>query len=171
MLISQETYDKLNGLVGHYFAMNAFSDNIAYNLGAYDFKNIEAIYHEQMAHWYTKEVDEVTDMMLSLDARPVRKPIPGFEKDYGGNLVDIFDDNLKAVNEFRDDILATLEMAELNGDVEAKLALEDFLEDFIPYRKQSEIWARYAHMYEGNEKSFEQRFGQITRLIGQADDD
>ena len=110
--------------------------------------------------------DTLSNAMLSLDARPVRLPVAGFDKDYGGNLVEMFDDNYRETENFRNDIVRTLEVAELNDDVEMKLALEDFLTDFVPYRKQAEVWATYAHRYEGNEKSLEQRFERLT-FIGQ----
>lgn len=171
MQISEETRSKLNELVGSCFAMNAFCDNLAYNFGYYDYRNIESIYHELFAHHFTSIVDGLTDTMLSLDTRPVRLAIPGYEKDYNGNLVEAFDENLRACEDFRNKIVATLELAEFNNDVEIKLFLEDFLEDFVPYRKQAEVWARYAHRYEGNERSFEQRFGQLTTIGANEDDD
>lgn len=170
-MVSQETTQKLNELVERYFSMNGFSDNLAYNFAHYDYRNIEKIYHAAWAHWFTNEVDSVTDMMLSLDARPVRLPVAGYDKDYKGNLVEMFDDNLRAAEEFREAIVQTLDVAELNDDVEVKLALEDFLMNFVPYRKQAEVWARYAHRYEGNERSLEQRFGQLTTIGSTADED
>lgn len=171
MLMTEDTRNALNDLVAACFDMNAFCDNLTYNLGAYDYKQIENILHERVAHSYPVLSDTITDMMLSLDARPVRNGIPTYDKDYRGNIVELFDDHERKTNEFRDKIVRTLELAELNGDTEVKLALEDFLEDFVPYRKQAEIWARYAHRYEGNEKSFEQRFDKITTVLGNAEDD
>lgn len=173
MLMSQETYNKLNELLERCFSMNSFSDNVAYNLGFYDYRNMESIYHTQWAHFFTgdKMADALSDMMLSLDARPIRLPVAGYERDYEGNLVEMFDDNLRAAEEFRTAIVQTLEVAELNEDTEVKLALEDFLMEFVPYRKQAEVWARYAHRYEGNERSLEQRFGNLTTIGQDVEDD
>lgn len=171
MLMSEDTRIAVNELIGACFDFNAKSDNIAYNLGYYDFKSIEGIYHSVWAHHWPDAADSLSDMMLSLDARPVRTAVPAYSEDFNGNLIAMFDENYKAVTEFREKALRTLELAELNGDTEVKLALEDFVEDLVPYRKQAEIWARYAHRYEGNEKSFEQRFDKITSVIGGSEDD
>ena len=170
-MVSQETVDRVNTLMAKAFDYNGFSDNVAYNLGFYDYRNIEGIYHEKWAHVFPEMADVLSSLLLSLDARPVRLPIGSYTKDYKGNLVEMFDDNLRAAEEFRAEIIQTLDVAELNDDVEVKLALEDFLEDFVPYRKQAEVWARYAHRYEGNERSFEQRFANLTTIGSAADDD
>lgn len=170
-MVSQETVDKVNGLMAKSFDFNAFADNVAYNLGFYDYRNIESIYHEKWAHIFPDLADVLSSLLLSLDARPVRMPIGSYTKDYKGNIVEMFDDNLRAAEEFRAEIIQTLDVAELNDDVEVKLALEDFLVNFVPYRKQAEVWARYAHRYEGNERSLEQRFGQLTTIGSAADED
>lgn len=170
-MVSQETVDRVNALIAKCFDFNSFSDNIAYNLAAADYNRTESLYHEAWAHHMSFIADDLSTMLLQLDARPVRLPIGSYTKDYKGNLVEMFDDNLRAAEEFRAEIIQTLDVAELNDDVEVKLALEDFLEDFVPYRKQAEVWARYAHRYEGNERSFEQRFANLTTIGSAADDD
>ena len=171
MQVSRETIEKVNHLIQECFSFNAFSDNIAYNLGYYDYRNIEDIYHSLWAHHMSTIADVLSSTLLSLDARPIRLPVAGYERDYEGNLVEMFDDNLRAAEEFRTAIVQTLEVAELNEDTEVKLALEDFLMEFVPYRKQAEVWARYAHRYEGNERSLEQRFGNLTTIGQDAEDD
>ena len=37
---------------------------------------------------------------------------------------------------------------------------------FEPYRKQADIWFKYAERYEGDDKSFDVHFDDITVLIG-----
>ena len=46
-MVSQETVDRVNTLMAKAFDYNGFSDNVAYNLGFYDYRNIEGIYHEK----------------------------------------------------------------------------------------------------------------------------
>ena len=170
MLMSEDTRNALNDLLGATFGLNAFLDNLAYNLKFDDYNRLEDVTH-QFAHWAPEAADQLSDMMLSLDARPVRLSIPTYDKEYRGNIVELFDDMYKVVLDYRDKITRTLELAELNGDTEVKLALEDFLEDFVPYRKQAEVWVRFAHRYEGNEKSLEQRIDKITTVFNITDDD
>lgn len=171
MLMSEDTRNRLNELLAACFTLNAFSDNIAYNLGIADYNNIENIYHTHWAHHFTEIADVLSGLMLKLDTRPIRLPVTGYDTDYNGNLVEMFADNLKAANEYRDNIVTVLEVAELNGDIEVKLALEDFLTAFIPYRKQAEVWHTYALRYQGSERSFEHRFAALSSLIAPGEEE
>ena len=84
MLMSEETRDQLNELVRLSFDANSVVDNFAYNLAYYDYPNIEGIVHELFAHKFPEFADILTNMMIELDARPLRKGINTHDKDYNG---------------------------------------------------------------------------------------
>lgn len=170
MLISEETREQLNGLVGLSFDANSVVDNFAYNLAYYNYPNIEEIVHEYFAHKFPDFADFLTDMMIELDARPVRKAMEAHDKDYQGNLVKIFEDNLFMCDDYRRAIIQVIEVAELNEDYEVKIKLEEFLAMFNTYRKQASVWYEYAKRYEGDYKTFDVHFEEFTKYINTSED-
>lgn len=170
MLMSEETREQLNELVKISFDANAVVDNLAYNLAYYDYPNIEKIIHGSFAHKFPVFADILTDMMLELDARPVRKAIFAHEEDYEGNLVKIFEDNLNMCEEYRRAIIQVIEVAELNEDYEVKIKLEEFLSMFNTYRKQASVWYKYAKRYENDHKAFDVHFSDFTKYISISED-
>ena len=165
MLISEETRDQLNELVRLSFDANSVVDNFAYNLAYYDYPNTEGIVHGSFAHKFPEFADILTDMMIELDARPIRKSIETHDKDYNGDLLKIFEDNLSMCDDYRKAIIQVIEVAELNEDYEVKIKLEEFLTMFNNYRKQASVWYKYAKRYEGNYKSFDVHFEEFTKYI------
>lgn len=165
MQMSEETWSRLNVLLGLTFACNAESDNIAYNIDYAHYPRAGKIYHEAWAHHFPEIADELSDMMIQLDARPVRLALPEFTQDFGGDIVAMFKANLDMAEKYRLEIAKTLEIAEYNGDYEPKLFLEDFLISFMPYRKQAEVWYAEAVRYKENAKSFDARFDKFTTYI------
>ena len=170
MLISEETRDQLNELVRLSFDANSVVDNFAYNLAYYDYPNIEGIVHESFAHKFPEFADVLTDMMIELDVRPVRKSIETHDKDYNGDLLKIFEDNLSMCDDYRKAIIQVIEVAELNEDYEVKIKLEEFLTMFNNYRKQASVWYKYAKRYEGDYKSFDVHFEEFTKYISTSKD-
>lgn len=164
MQISQETVDKINWLSGQMFSANACLDNLAYNLGHLDLPHMEEIVHSKVAHAAPLWADVLSDLLLEFDARPIRLPVQGFNKDYQGDVVAIFEDMYSLMNELLNDTKATIDVAELNDDVEVKLELEDFLEDLVPYAAQARLWLKTARRYVGNEVSFDIHFAQFTNI-------
>ena len=172
MQMTKETEARLNDLLGLTFACNAESDNIAYNIDYAHYPKVGSIYHESWAHHFPAIADEILDMMIQLDSRPVRKALPEFVQDFQGDIVAMFGANLAMAEKYRQEIIKTIEIAEYNGDYEVKLFLEDYLVGFMPYRKQAEVWAVEAQRYKGNEKSFDARFDKFTTFIDiEGDDD
>ena len=165
MLISEETRDQLNELVKFSFDANAVVDNYAYNLAYYHFPNIEKIVHKSFAHKFPAFADILSDLMIELDARPIRKGIESHDEDFNGDLYKIFDGVLGLCNDYRKSIIKTIDVAELNEDYEVKIKLEEFLLMFEPYRKQADIWFKYAQRYQGDDKSFDVHFEDFTVLI------
>lgn len=165
MQMFKETYDKMNYLLGKSFDCNAQTDNFAYNIDYARYPVTADIFHHSFAHEFPVFADTVSDLMIRLDSRPIRKQINGYDKDYEGDLAAIFADNLLMCETYRQDIIDTIEVAEFNGDYEVKIKLEEFLLGFVPYRKQADIWAEMAKRYEGNYKSFEARMETFTTFI------
>lgn len=171
MLISEETKTQLNELVRLSFDANSVVDNLAYNIAYYDYPNIEKVIHEDFAHKFPAFADRLTNLMIKVNARPVRKGVDAHEEDYEGNLVKIFEDNLKMCDDYRMAIIQVIEVAELNEDYEIKIELEEFLNSFINYRKQADVWYKYAKRYEGDYKSFDVHFEEFTKFIEMSDED
>jgi hypothetical protein len=165
MLIAQETCDKLNLLIAKTFEMNAFADNAAYNIDFSQYPQTSELYHEVFAHHFPAIADVLSSLMIKLNARPVRYPLPGYTDDYDGNIRKIFEDTATMCEIYRKEIIATIEIAEDNSDFEVKIALEDFLLKFLPYRKQADIWATEAARYEDDYKSFDARIPVFTTFI------
>lgn len=165
MLISTETRDQLNELVKFSFDANAVVDNYAYNLAYYHFPNIEKIVHKAFAHKFPVFSDVITDMMIQLDARPVRKGIGTHDEDFNGDLLKIFEGILALSDDYRRAVIETIEVAEMNDDYEVKIQMEEFLVMFEPYRKQADIWLKYAERYRDDYKSFDVHFEDFTVLI------
>ena len=169
MLISEATRDQLNELVKYSFDANSVVDNYAYNLAYYRYPNIEKIVHGSFAHKFPEFADIITDMMIRLDARPVRKNVEKHEEDFDGNLYKIFEGVLGLCNDYRKSIIKVIEVAELNEDYEVKIRLEEFLVMFEHYRKQADIWFEYAKRYQDDYKSFDVHFADFTTLISVVD--
>lgn len=167
MLISEETKEQLNLLLGDFFGHNSEADNLAYNLADSCYPNISTIYHKSFAHFFTGDemADGISDLMDLLDARPVRKAVSAHEVNYNGDIKKIFFDNLEMCDRCRSAIIKGIELAEMNEDVEVKIYLEELLMKFMPYRKQASVWAKYAERYENDYKSFNIHFNDITTYI------
>lgn len=171
MLMSQQSKEKLNELLRMTFDFNAFADNIAYNLGFYHFPRTEALFHEAYAHHFPEIADEVSNLMIKLDARPVRLGLETHEHDYDGDIVAMFEDNYEHALKYRQAIIDTISLAEFNDDYEVKIAMEEFLVAFTPYLKQAEAWKTLSVRYKENAKSFDARIDKITSFIDSPDAD
>lgn len=75
MYISQSTYEKLNDFLQMCFQMNSYCDNLAYNMSILNMTNVEPIFHEKFAHAFPGFADIISEMMVKLDARPIRKAL------------------------------------------------------------------------------------------------
>ena len=164
MKISESTYKKLNELVKYSFELNAFADNCAYNIDYMQYPNIGDIYHHSFAHVFPQLADIITELMIKLNARPVRLGLSDFITEYG-DLVVLFEDNNKKVEDYRKAIKETINIAEMNEDDEVKIALEEFLIKFLPYVKQSDIWLNKAQQYKERPQQFDIHFEELTTFI------
>lgn len=165
MLMSEETMNGLNELIRKTFQMNSFCDNIAYDLDYYVYSLTSDIIHHSIAHKFPEFADNLSELMIKLNARPIRKALIADERDYNGNLKLIFEDMSLKFEEYRQAIIQVIQLAEYNDDFEVKIALEDFSLSFIPYRKQIDIWKTESERYEGDEKSFDARIKTFTTVI------
>ena len=113
------------------------------------------IVHESYAHYWPQVADQWSDLMIKLNAKPVRGNLIAEYEDYNGNLAAIFADIARATEDYRRKVIELIELAELNEDKEVVLVGEEVLLQILPYRKQADIWAVEAKRYEGNYKSFD----------------
>ena len=99
--------------------------------------------------------------MLQLEARPIRKSLNEDVKEYD-NYVDMFSDLKQTVDKYRKDILKLIEVAELNSDVEIKIIAEKFLEDFMKYVDQVNLWCKKSKEYGDDVERFDHDFHSFT---------
>ncbi len=166
MLMGNDIYNKLIELITETFQMNAYCDNIAYNLDASNYRNVSNIFHHSFAHKFPELADNITDMMTKLNARGVRKGLTDETAEYGPlDVPKMFADVLTACKHYRETIISAIDTAEYGGDAEVKLHLEELLLTFLPYLKQADVWSHYASKYENDLKSFEIHFEDLTTFI------
>ena len=165
MLISEETRDKLNDVLTHSFLLNMLCDNAVYQIDYSVYPVTAHIVHESYAHYWPQVADQWSDLMIKLNAKPVRGNLIADSEDYNGNLAAIFADIARATEDYRRKVIELIELAELNEDKEVVLAGEEVLQQILPYRKQADIWAVEAKRYEGNYKSFDARIKTFTTMI------
>lgn len=139
VIVSNDSHSEMNNLIGMCFNANAIIDNLAYSLDYHFYTNIADIVHHNVAHVMPQWADLISDKMLQLGIRPVRKDINGYEKDYD-NLKDVFDTILKTMIEIREATRSLIETADINGDDEVRIFSESFLENVIVFIKQSNEW-------------------------------
>ena len=160
MYISQSTYEKLNDFLQKCFQMNSYCDNLAYNMSNLNLINVEPIFHEKFAHVFPGLADTVSEMMIKLDARPIRKSLADNVDDYD-NFKLIFADLKDNIDVYRKDIIDVIESADINGDVEVQIVMEDFLRNFMNYLNQVNIWYKKSKEY-GHIEDFNRDFASFT---------
>lgn len=164
MKISLETYNQLNDLLQLSFDCNAQADNFAYNIDYTRYPNIGNIYHHSFAHKFPQLADTISDLMIKLNARPVRKALNSYTDEYV-SLVDLFADSDRMVEKYRQAIRKTIDIADINEDYEVRIAMEEFLISFLPYVKQSDIWRNKAIEYKDKPWQFDIHFEKLTTFI------
>jgi hypothetical protein len=99
-------------------------------------------------------------MMVKLDARPIRKALSENIDDYD-NFKLIFADLKENIDIYREDIIGVIESADINGDIEVKITMENFLSNFMNYLNQVNIWYKKSKEYSQVE-DFDQDFTSFT---------
>lgn len=160
MYISQSTYEKLNDFLQKCFQMNSYCDNLAYNMSALHMINVEPVFHEKFAHAFPDFADTVSEMMVKLDARPIRKALSENIDSYD-NFKLIFADLKENIDSYREDVIGVIESADINSDTEVKIIMENFLINFIDYLNQVNIWYKKSKEYSQVE-DFDQDFTSFT---------
>lgn len=164
MKVSQATYEQMNNLLQKSFECNAIADNLAYNIDYMRYPNIGNIYHHSYAHAFPAFADEISPVLIELNARPVRIGLPDHTEEYR-SLYDIFIDNDKMAEMYRQEIKKTIEIAEINDDYEVKIMMENFLTEFLPYLKQADVWRDKAGQYRECPEEFDVHFETLTTFI------
>lgn len=164
MKITEATYDQLNELLRLSFDCNAQADNFAYNIDYARYPNIADIYHHSYAHKFPELADVISELMIKLNARPIRKPVNGYSADYR-SLLDLFIDNDAMVESYRQEIRKTIDVAEINEDYEVKIEMENFLINFLPYVKQADVWRNKAEQYQAAPQQLDVHFEELTTFI------
>lgn len=165
MMMTDTTRDRMNRLITNCFLLNMKLDNLVYQIDYFTYVNIAKIVHRDFAHKPPEWADFLSDTMIMLDEKPVRYDLQCEYVDCEGDLISVFNAIIDAMTDFRVDILSTLDIAELNNDIEVKLKLEELLLIFTPYYKQARTWLMYASRYVNDYKSFDVHFEDFTTFI------
>lgn len=164
MKISEACYEQLNNLIQKSFDCNAQADNFAYNIDYTRYPNIADLYHHAFAHKFPQLADTISDLMIKLNARPIRKPVNGYNAEYL-SLYDLFVDNDRMIEDYRLEVKKTIDIADMNDDYEVRIAMENFLLELLPYVKQSDVWRTKAEQYKEQPYEFDIHFKELTTLI------
>lgn len=142
MRMSPDVYLKMNNVVALCFDANAVLDNLAYSLDYHYYNRVADVVHHSMAHIMPEWADIFTTEMLKLSARPIRKPIGGYEKDYSeAEWKDIFVTIKNLMESLRDSVRDLINAADMNDDDEIRIFGENFLEGILlSFLKQAEEW-------------------------------
>lgn len=163
MRMSINSYNKMNVLLQKCFNANAIIDNLAYNLDYYYFNEIAKLVHLKVAHIMPVWADMISDKMLELSARPIRKEIGSYEEDYK-ELTDIFTVLDNTLEDIRLYVKEFIEFADMEGDDEVRIFAENFLDIMSPYIKQSEEWLNASKIL--NSAEFNIHIKEYTHFIG-----
>lgn len=139
MRMTVKSYNNMNALTAMCFNANAIVDNLAYSLDYHYYTRIANIVHHHVAHVLPAWADEITDQMLKLSARPVRKDINGYEEDYD-DLTKVFSVLLKTLEDIRNATRDLIESADMDGDDEVRIFGEEFLMKIQDFIKQADEW-------------------------------
>lgn len=150
MRISKNSYDNMNALTAMCFDANAVIDNLAYNLDYHYYTRIADIVHHKVAHVMPEWADMITEQMLKLSVRPVRKDINGYEEEYS-DLKVIFDVLMKILVNIRNATREMIETADMNGDDEVRIFGEEFLMIVQNFIKQADEWIDAANKLSPSE--------------------
>lgn len=154
------TEENLNMLVQATFQMNSHADNCAYWLAHNGFVNTEKIFHEKYAHIFPQWADKITDLMIKMQVRPVRKNLESNEINYIDYLV-LFEEVYNQLNNYRKKIYDVIEVVEINEDREIVSFLEEFLLELTNYLNQVNIWKNKAEIIE-DPVTFDRYFNSFT---------
>ena len=162
MRMTLNSYNNMNELVRKCFDANAIIDNLAYNLDFYYYNQIAEVVHHKVAHVMPVWADIVSDKMLELSARPVRKGIGEYDVDIP-NLKEIFKILLETFYDIREFTRNLIESADMNGDDEVRIFGEEFLMRVSPFIKQAEEWVNASERLNENELNI--HFDLYTHFI------
>ena len=149
MRMSNESYEGMNNLTAMCFNANAVIDNLAYSLDYHYYSRIANVVHHSVAHAMPALADQITDQMLKLSARPVRKDINGYVEDYETpkEVFQVLLQTLEGIRQYTKDLI---EIADMNEDDEVRIFAEDFLMKIMCYVKQSEEQIDAASKMDAN---------------------
>lgn len=165
MLMTEETRSQLNKVITASFLLNMICDNLVYEIDYNVLPVTAKIVHAGYAHFWPKLADVWSDLAIQLNAKPVRGNLNAETlRDYQGNLDEIFEDMLKATDEYRAMVIDLIGVADINDDVEVKVKAEEMLLTIAAYRKQAFIWATEAKRYNGDYKTFDARIESFTTI-------
>ena len=137
--MERKTEEMLNRFLQFLFNGNAVLDNVCYNLKNKGYARLEGAIHKPVAHLMGAWADEVSDLMDELGGRPVRYALPDNVEELSPE--EAFAKVAAYFDELGGIVAKAVQAAEEEGELEAKIFLEDFaLHKVTKYRKQGHEW-------------------------------
>lgn len=158
--ISESTEKLLNELLTMSFQGNSVADNVAYWLDFNQYVRAQDIFHHKYAHKFPEFADQISDLMTKIGVRPYRGALTENSDDYDTHA-QAFQAIRDFMEKYRLKAIQVIEEAEMNGEVEVKIAIEEFLSQLIVYYKQVNIWEEKAIEITDNSR-FDRYFDMNT---------
>ena len=161
--IFREIEDSLNSLLQATFQMNSHADNCAYWLASNNFVNSAVIFHEKYAHKFPEFADMISDFMIKLGARPIRKTLEENDYEYS-DYIELFEDVETEILHYRELIYQIIDTIEKKNMREVVNFLDEYLLTLVDYLNQVNIWEVKANDIGDNYSVFDKYFESFTTI-------
>lgn len=157
----KEVEEFLNSLLQATFQMNSHADNCAYWLASNNFVNTSKVFHERYAHKFPELADAISDFMIKLGMKPIRKALEENDYDYS-DYIELFEDVETELVHYREIIYKTIDTIEKQNMREIVSFLDEYLLKLIDYINQVVIWENKANDIGDNYSRFDKYFESFT---------
>lgn len=168
MLLSRETSDAMDILVGAFFDMNRTLDRcVSVMINKWTMPNASDIIHHKLAHLMPLLADKLVEVKDHYNEDTIYPETHRDARDYA-NLEDMFSTVMKEFEEIHQMIKMTNDIAVKNGDFGVHSWLVDFMEDFIPVFGQIVTLRDKAIQMPDNYDKFDNRISKWG-IVGMGD--
>lgn len=159
--LNSKIEDALNILLQATFQMNSHADNCAYWLAYNNFINTEKIFHERYAHKFPEWADFLSNFMIKIGGKPIRKNLEDNDYDYSDHI-ELFEDIETELNHYREIIYKTINTISSYNFREIINFLDDYLTELVTYTNQVSVWVNKAEEISTDFSKFDKYFKEFT---------
>lgn len=155
--VSADVISAINELIAMAFDYNAMVDNCSYALQAtMGYNNVGDVVHENWAHWYTSDelADKCSNILIRNNARPVRRDIKGYTKDYN-SVLEVFEDIVDSLDTLRTKTLEVIDLCDYDiNDKPVGIEMEDVLLNIVNKLRATNTLVETIKRYEENNNTY-----------------